>query len=88
MSSLLVPPSLQLANVFDEAGNEIEVVGRSRDFTRFDLEPRREMRPGDRVTYIANFIAVQPGQSFVEIQTTSENTAGLVTAGDSVTISP
>ena len=86
--SILVPPSLQLANVFDDADNEVPVVGRSRDFTRFDLEPRREMRPGDRITYTAVLIGLQPGQPAIEIQAFSDNTAGMVTARDSVTINP
>ena len=86
--SLLIPPSLQLGNVFDDAGNQIEIVSRSRDFTRFDLEPRREMRAGDKVIYIVNLIGVQPGNPFVEVQAFSANTAGSVTASDSITINP
>ncbi len=86
--SLLVPPSMQLANVLDDLGNEIPIVSRSRDFTRLDLEPRREMRPGDSLIIIATLIATQPGSSFVEIQATSDDTAGLVTAGDSIAVIP
>jgi hypothetical protein len=86
--SLLVPPSMQLANVVDDLGNEIPIVSRSRDFTRLDLEPRREMRPGDSMTIVATLIATQPGSSFVEIQATSDNATGSVTAGDSISVIP
>ena len=86
--SILVPPSLQLSNVFDDAENVVTPVSRSRDFTRFDLPPRREMRPGDTVIYIVDFIGVQPGNPLVEVQAFSANTAGMVSASDSITISP
>ena len=86
--SILVPPSLQLANVFDDAGNEVTIEFRSADYTRFDLEPRREMRPGDKLTYVAVFIGVQPGRPTVEIQALSDNTAGMVTSSDSLSINP
>ena len=87
-TSILVPPSLQLANVFDDAGNEVQIVSRSSDFTRYDLEPQREMRPGDKLSYIASLIGVRPGQSSVEIQAFSDNTAGMESARDTISINP
>ncbi len=86
--SLLVPPSLQLDDLVDDLGKEVPIVSRSPDFTLFYLEPRREMRAGDSLTYVASFSAVQPGQSVVEIQATSDNSAGTITASDSIVITP
>ena len=86
--SILIPPSLVLANVLDDAGNEVEVIGKSPDSTRYDLEPRREMRPGDKVIFDAIVIGVRPGSVSVEAQAFSENTAGMISAKDSISINP
>ena len=84
---LLVPPGLQYESTVDDLGNPFEPISRSGDFTTFEYEPRREMRPGDTFKLTARVRAVQPGQAFVEMQVSSDNSAGTVTSGDTVLVS-
>lgn len=85
--TLLVPPGIVLSDVLDDIGNQYGVEGRSPDNTEFYLTLRREMRPGDEIKLIVPVQAVSPGQAFVELQATSDNSAGTITASDSISIS-
>ena len=83
---LLVPPSLRLIDVVDDLGNPYGIQSQSPDFTRFELAPRQEMRANDELTFVVTVEGTQPGQAFVELQTTSENSAGIVAASDAISI--
>ena len=83
---LLMPPSIRLVDVVDDLGNQYGIQNRSPDFTRFELAPRQEMRPGDSLKFIVTVEGVQPGEAFVEFQATSENSAGIVAASDAISI--
>ena len=71
----------------DEFGGQYGVEERNFDNTQFRLTPRREMRPGDEITLIARVAATRPGEGFVELQATSDNSAGTIAVGDSILIS-
>ena len=85
--TLLVPSGLVLADIVDDLGNQYGVEERSADFTEFILTPRREMRPGDEIKLTAIVGGNRVGQAFIELQATSDNSAGTITASDSITIS-
>jgi hypothetical protein len=86
--SIFVPPGTQFIGVVDDAGVPVVLTGRSPDFTRFDLETRREMRPGDVLTFVASVQALQPGQATVEMQTSSDNSSITISANDTIQITP
>ena len=84
--TLLVPPGLMLIDVVDDLGNPYGVEQRSPDNTLFLLTPRREMRPNDDINLVVIVAGASPGQGFVELQVTSDNSAGTIAASDTISV--
>jgi hypothetical protein len=73
---------------FDFDQGQLPIVGRNDDFTQFALQRRLEMRPGERLTFVATVVGTQPGQGTFEVQATSDSSPVAVTGRDTINILP
>ncbi len=85
--TILVPPGIRMTD-FDFDQGQLPIVGRNDDFTQFALQRRLEMRPGERLTFVATVVGTQPGQGTFEVQATSDSSPVAVTGRDTINILP
>jgi hypothetical protein len=85
--TLLFPPGVRLQGV-DEQQSNLPMVGRNADFTEFYMRRRLEMRPGEKLTFTAVVVGLQPGQATFEVQAISDRTAGTASGRDVIDVRP
>lgn len=85
--TILVPPGIRMTDFNFDQG-QLPIVGRNDDFTQFALQRRLEMRPGEKLTFVATVVGTQPGQGTFEVQATSDSSRFPVTGRDTINILP
>lgn len=85
--SFLVPPGLKYAG-YKAIDNNLTIVNSSPDGTVFDFGLRRDMRPGDVMTFALQVEATQPGRGTVEVGATARGLEGTAFGKDVIDIAP
>ena len=85
--TILVPPGIRMTD-FDFDQGQLPIVGRNDDFTQFALQRRLEMRPGEKLSFVATVVGTQPGQGTFEVQAISDSAPVPVTGRDTISILP
>jgi hypothetical protein len=85
--ALLTPPGTQLLQ-FGAQQAGLAIASQSPDRTIHQLEPRRELRAGESITFPVVIQATQMGQATLTVQAVSVNSIGTVEGRDSVVITP
>ncbi len=85
--TILVPPGIRMTDFNFDQG-QLPIVGRNDDFTQFVLQRRLEMRPGEKLTFVATVVGTQAGQGTFEVQAVSDSSSFPVTGRDTINVLP